>query len=118
MRADFNNVNLNIRSQCLIEDQINSDIKVDRETVYNNMTEAMFTFKKKLFKANHKSYYSPTDIQVLNNYRTIVPQGELFKEQKKCAYVEIPIVKSKRVNTAYILPKTNDGEKCCQYIHS
>ena len=43
------------------------------------MTEAMFTFKKKLFSPNHKSCYSPTDIQVLNNYRTIVPQGELFK---------------------------------------
>ena len=79
MRAGFNNVYLNIRSQCLIDDQINSDITVDRETVYNNMTEAMFTFKKKLFNPNHKSYYSPSDIQVLNNYRTIVPQGELFK---------------------------------------
>ena len=79
LRADFNNVYLNIRSQCLIDDQINSDITVDRETVYNNMTEAMFTFKKKLFNPNHKSYYSPTDIHVLNNYRTIVPQGELFK---------------------------------------
>ena len=73
MRADFNNVYLNIRSQCLIDDQINSDITVDRETVYNSMTEAM------LFNPNHKSYCSPTDIQVLNNYRTIVPQDELFK---------------------------------------
>ena len=78
-RADFNNVYLNIRSQCLIDDQINSDITVDRETVYNNMTEAMLTFKKKLFNPNHKSYYSPTDVQVFNNYRTIVPQGELLK---------------------------------------
>ena len=33
LRADFNNAYLNIRSQCLIDDQINSDITVDRETV-------------------------------------------------------------------------------------
>ena len=79
LRADFNNVCVNIRSQCLIDDQINSDITVDRETVYNNITEAMFTFKKKLFNLNHKSYYSPTDIQVLNSCRTIVPQGKIFK---------------------------------------
>ena len=100
LRVGFNNVYLNIRSQCLIDDQINSDITVDIETVYNNMTEAMFTFKK-IFNPNHKSYYSPTDIQVLNNYRTIVPQGELFKGLDKLDVPQQEIDMNKALTDAF-----------------
>ena len=51
LRADFNNVYLNIRSQSLIDDQVSSDITVDRETVYNNMTEEMFYIQKEIIQS-------------------------------------------------------------------
>ena len=118
LRAGFNNVYLNIRSQCLIDDQINSDITVDRETVYNNMTEAMFTFKKKLFNPNHKSYYSPTDIQVFNNYRTIVPQGELFKGLDKLDVPKQEIDMNKAFTDAFNMSRdgkvTSRGTLCTE----
>ena len=41
------------------------------------MNKAMFKFNQALFNPLHKSFYTDTDIDVLNEYRTIVPSGKL-----------------------------------------
>ena len=79
LKGDFNNVYFCIKTQMLVDDQINSDVPVDRELVYNNMAEAFFRFKKSLFNPNHRSDYSSVDTEVLTKFRTVVPLGELFK---------------------------------------
>ena len=43
------------------------------------MSAAMNKFNNALFKSEHKSYYSKQDIDILDEYRTVVPIG-LFKE--------------------------------------
>ena len=42
----------------------------------------MFNFSKKLFNPSHKSYYSDIDLQVLNEYHTVIADG-MFKSKCK-----------------------------------
>ena len=41
----------------------------------------MFKFNKALFSPCHKSYYTDIDIQILDEYKTIVPSGLLWREK-------------------------------------
>ena len=68
---------------------------MNTETVFNNMNKAMFNFSKKLFNPTHKSYYSDVDLQVLNEYHTVIANGML---KSKC----------KVINPKYINTKTGE----------
>ena len=39
----------------------------------------MFKFHESIFSENHKSYYNEIDLKVLDECRTIVPNGRLLK---------------------------------------
>ena len=43
--------------------------------MYNNMSSAMHELNNALFKAEHKSHYSKQDVDILDEYRTVVPVG-------------------------------------------
>jgi hypothetical protein len=58
------------------------------------MNEAMATFNKSLIKPEFKSYYSKTDIDVLDEYRTVVPIGRLSSFKGVEDIVEIDISKA------------------------
>ena len=55
------------------------------KSMFNDMNREMFNFNKKIFNDAHKSYYSQTDIDILDEARTIVPTGyfknELYKRE-------------------------------------
>ena len=70
-------IKLCIESQQLVKDSLDGDISVETVDIYNKMHEAMATFNKSLIKPELKSYCSKTDIDVLDEYRTIVPIGRL-----------------------------------------
>ena len=55
------------------------ECNVSSAEIYNDMSSAMNKFNNALFKSEHKSYYSKQDIDILDEYRTVVPIG-LFTE--------------------------------------
>ena len=63
-------------SQHLSEHKIDEDIWVDTESKYNKVNEAMFKFNKNFFCEAHKSYYNETDVKILDECRTIIPNGQ------------------------------------------
>ena len=77
-----------------VKGSLDGDISVDTVDIYNKMNEAMATFNKSLIKPELKSYYSKTDIDVLDEYRTIVPIGRLSQFKDVDNVVEIDISKA------------------------
>lgn len=45
------------------------------------MSKVTFDFNKAIFTENHKSFYSETDINVLDECRTVIPHGQLIGEK-------------------------------------
>ena len=68
-----------IVTQHLDQDRINDDVWVDTEEKYNKVSATMFKFHKSIFSENYKSYYNEIDLKVLDECRTIVPNGTLLK---------------------------------------
>ena len=71
-----------IKTQNLVTSSADGTITVITEQVSNNMSKAMCEFNTALFNPLHKSYYNETDIQILEECRTIPPVGELNKFYK------------------------------------
>lgn len=82
-----------IRTQQLITSSIDGEVCVSSEDVYNNMESAMVSFKKQLFKKEHKSYLTELDIILLNEYRTVANYG-ILKTINTCDLVEIDVSKA------------------------
>ena len=72
-------IHILIRTQQLAPSNNDGECNVSSAEIYNDMSAAMNKFNNALFKSEHKSYYSKQDIDILDEYRTVVPIG-LFKE--------------------------------------
>eukprot|EP00438_Fugacium_kawagutii_P015581 Skav229714 [mRNA] locus=scaffold49:189255:192446:+ [translate_table: standard] len=81
IRLKMNGILYKIRTQNLIKSSADGCITLDDEDTYNNMSSAMFKFNKALFNPCHKSHYTDIDIQILDEYKTIVPSGLLWREK-------------------------------------
>ena len=68
-------IHYTIQSQNLSKTKIDEDVVVASEEAYKKTSEAMFKMNKSIFNENHKSYYTDTDIEILDECRTIVPVG-------------------------------------------
>ena len=66
-----------IRTQQLAPSNNDGECNVSSADIYNNMSSAMNKFNNALFKAEHKSHYSKQDVDMLDEYRTVVPVGVL-----------------------------------------
>jgi len=73
----LNDTRFIVKTQQLAPDEVDGDIVVNTEEKFNKMNEALADFNKRIFKNNHKSFYTCQDIDILDNYRTIVPSGVL-----------------------------------------
>jgi hypothetical protein len=69
------NVIMIVKTQQLVPDIIDGMVNSSSDVVYNKMSLAMFSFGKRLFARNVVSNYTNNDIMILNEYRTIVPNG-------------------------------------------
>ena len=83
-------VKYTIETQSLNEDKIDEDISVNTEEKHNKVSAEMFKFHKQLFNENFKSYYNETDVKILDECRTIVPNGrfygkDTFDDIRKCS---------------------------------
>ena len=77
-----------IATQNLVPSCIHGSVRVKCETTFNNMNKAMFKFNKALFNPLHKSFYTDTYIDVLDEYRTIVPSGKIQDTYRQIEYRE------------------------------
>ena len=68
-------IHYTIQTQNLSKSKIDEDVVVSSEEAYKKTSEAMFKMNKSIFNENHKSYYTDTDIEILDECRTIVPVG-------------------------------------------
>jgi hypothetical protein len=69
-------------------------VETNTEDTYNKMNEAMVQFETRLFRKDHKSYYSTEDINILDEYRTVANAGLLEKLPKRSELVEIDVSKA------------------------
>jgi len=90
---EFNEQVLILRTQQLITSVIQYPVVVDSEIIYNKMNEAMVNFNTHIFKANHKSYYTQVDIDILDEYRTVANLG-MITEKPNEKLTEIDISKA------------------------
>ena len=68
-------IHILIRTQQLAPSNNDGECNVSSAEIYNNMSSAMNKLNNALFKAEHKSYYSKQDVDILDEYRTVVPVG-------------------------------------------
>ena len=81
-----------IRAQQLAVSEHDGKCNVPTADIYNKMTAAMNKFNKSLFKSEHMSYYSKQDVDILDEYRTIVPEGLL--QEVDVDFIEIDVSKA------------------------
>ena len=82
-----------IKLQNFSTHSIDEDVSVESEKLFNDMNREMFNFNKKIFNDAHKSSYSQTDIDILDECRTIVPTG-YFKHDFYNRTIEIDRTKA------------------------
>ena len=87
-------IHYTIQSQNLSKSKIDEDVVVSSEEAYKKTSEAMFNMNKSIFNENHKSYYTDTDIEILDECRTIVPVGIIQKPEIEKNVAEIDINKA------------------------
>ena len=87
-------IHYTIQSQNLSKSKIDEDVVVSSEEAYKKTSEAMFKMNKSIFNENHKSYYTDTDIEILDECRTIVPAGLIKKPEVEKNVAEIDINKA------------------------
>ena len=68
-------IHILIRTQQLAPSNNDGECNISSAEIYNNMSSAMNKLNNALFKAEHKSYYSKQDVDILDEYRTVVPVG-------------------------------------------
>ena len=87
-------IHYTIQSQNLSKSKIDEDVVVSSEEAYKKTSEAMFKMNKSIFNENHKSYYTDTDIEILDECRTIVPAGLINNPEVEKNVAEIDINKA------------------------
>ena len=87
-----NSLSIIVKNQDLVLDSLDGSIdEIAEEEIFNIMNSAMITFNISLFKSEHKSEYSNIDIDVLDEYRTLVPMGMLNEISNDIPIVEIDV---------------------------
>ena len=94
LTLNINDIIFVIKSQQLNLSAIDGCVETNTEDTYNKMNEAMIQFETRLFRKDHKSYYSPEDINILDEYRTVANVGLLEQIQKRSELVEIDVSKA------------------------
>ncbi len=64
-----------VRSQQMIDWAIDGMMEVQDAGVYNRMHDAKMEFHYQLFRGEHRSYYSPLDLEILDECRTTANVG-------------------------------------------
>ena len=91
---ELNNRIFIIKSQQLITSEIDGQVMVDTAETYNRMNAAMTRFYDRVFRNDHKSYYTKQDIDFLDEYRSVANVGLLAPIRPKVMLQEIDVSKA------------------------
>ena len=94
VRDDGQKVELIIKRQQLIDNEIDGLIKTPSIEVYNNINNSFVMFQRKILVNDHKSYYTEKDIEILDGLRTVVNIGYLKRIGTDDNFAEIDINKA------------------------
>ena len=72
VRDDGQKVEIIIKRQQLIDNEIDGLIKKPSIDVYNNINNTVVMFQRKILLNDNKSYYTEKDIEILDGLRTVV----------------------------------------------
>ena len=75
MSLTVNNCTFIIKSQQLIDWAIDGMLEVEDAGVFNRLQDAKTEFHDQLFKSDHRIYYNPQDIEILDECRTAANVG-------------------------------------------
>ena len=78
----FNKTTFILKGQQLAPTGIDGTVEVAQEDTYNRMNEAMTAFNNRLFRLEHKSFYTQEDVDILDEYRTFANVGWLRPRPK------------------------------------
>jgi hypothetical protein len=81
-----------VKTQQLAPCESDGECNVPTADIYNNLSSAMNKCNSSLFKSEHMSYYSKQNVDILDEYRTVVPVGIL--QEPKTAMIEIDVSKA------------------------
>jgi len=84
-----------IKTQQMIDYAIDGMMEIDNATVFNRMHDAKTDFQYRLFKSEHRSYYTQQDIEILDECRTIANVGWM-NTLNKCSRVKKHVAPSLR----------------------
>ena len=68
----FGKLFFNIRNHNLLNDDLHGSITVEREEIFNTMNKAFNNLNHQFYNQKFKSYYSETDVAILDGCRTVV----------------------------------------------
>ncbi|MFM7986461.1 MAG: hypothetical protein ACKPKO_44830, partial [Candidatus Fonsibacter sp.] len=74
-----NNRTFIIKSQQMIDRAIDGMMEVEDSGVFNRLQDAKTEFHYQLFKSEHRSYYNPQNIEILDECRTVANVGWLHR---------------------------------------
>ena len=95
LKMEFNHIFCIIETQPLVKSVIDGVVVIDREDVYNNMSQAMSALNSKLFLRSHLSHYTEKDLEVLDTYRAKPICGNLNSTAvRRDTLVEIDLTKA------------------------
>ena len=93
IRRTRQEITYTIKLQHLSTHSIDEDVSVENEELFNKMSREMFNFNKKIFNEAHQSFFSQTDINILDESRTILPT-RYFKHDFSNRTIEIDRTKA------------------------
>ena len=109
LHLSFININFIIRTQQLIPSSLDGEVPgVSSEIVYNNMNNSMMNFRNHLFKKQHKSFYNNNDVDILDEYRSIVPIGNLYELEENLYELDIRKAFTHSLNQIKEIPLFNE----------
>ena len=99
LKLEFDGVLYIIKTQQISPATMDGFICVDQEIIYNKMNNAMISTQNRIFKYDHKSYYTEIDIDIFDEYRTI-PNVYMFDSKLKFKSSELVEIDVTRAYTA------------------
>jgi hypothetical protein len=83
-----------IRQQKLLKDEIDGEVAINDELVYETLANTFNDFKFKFLRNEYKSYYSKEDLHIYSECRTVANTGIMHCNQNIANTVEIDVSKA------------------------
>ena len=115
LKLSLNGIFFVIQTQQLIKSAIDGVVVVDDEATYNTMSQAMTSFNHKIFLNGHKSFYTDSDLDVLDEYRTKPIVGNLKTPMNDMVEIDISKAYTSALSSIAEIPIFNEFDNFIPY---